>query len=100
ATGGQMGWRVPRVEELTSLADPSNFSTSPLPVGNPFANVVGNKFWAIDHQPLGDPDTGETVFFAPPLAGGPAGAFVNASNDFNEHVGVLCVRSGGGSLVR
>jgi hypothetical protein len=47
-TGGRMGWRVPKAEELFSLIDPSAIgpfdSTSPaaLPAGHPFANVADN----------------------------------------------------------
>lgn len=37
-TGGRMGWRLPRVEELTSLIDPTQ-STNGLPAGHPFSNV-------------------------------------------------------------
>src|SRR5262245_64403301 len=39
-TGGRMGWRLPTVNEITSLFDPSAFGASgtnpPLPAGHPF----------------------------------------------------------------
>jgi hypothetical protein len=42
--GGHMGWRLPSMQELTSLADPTlndNEGTLLLPEGHPFANVKG-----------------------------------------------------------
>ena len=100
-TGGQMGWRLPKVEELTSLADPSNYSTSPLPAGHPFVNVEGNAFWVIDHQPLAFADQGTDVFFAAvnSVLGFPAGVFVNPSA-FVSLESVLCVRGGAGAPTR
>jgi hypothetical protein len=45
--GGRYGWRLPTVEELTSLLDPSQ--TSPmLPEGHPFLNIQvgsGHTYW-------------------------------------------------------
>ena len=95
STGGRKGWRLPRVEELMSLADPSNFATSPLPAGNPFLQVVGGNFWAIDYFP-GFPGEGSTVLFFPPLGGSPASVDVNPSVVTNIH-SVWCVRGGQGS---
>lgn len=43
--GGRMGWRLPTVEELTSLVDPS--TSDHLPAGHPFNNViVGDPYWS------------------------------------------------------
>lgn len=35
-TGGRMGWRLPTVEELTSLIDPESTGLTLLPAGHPF----------------------------------------------------------------
>jgi hypothetical protein len=47
--GNRMGWRLPTLQELTSLIDPSvSFPAAALPVGHPFANVqsgVGSRYW-------------------------------------------------------
>src|SRR5215813_13640594 len=43
-TGRRKGWCLPRVDELMSLADPSNFAVSPLPAGNPFVGVINGAF--------------------------------------------------------
>jgi len=43
----RLGWRLPSVQELTSLVDPTQ-SNPALPPGNPFegiASVFGNVFW-------------------------------------------------------
>jgi len=45
ALGGRKGWRLPSVQELASLVDPS--VTNPaLPSGHPFLNVQSAIYWA------------------------------------------------------
>jgi hypothetical protein len=48
-TGGRMGWRLPTVEELTSLIDPESTSGILLPAGHPFEIFNGGfgapVFW-------------------------------------------------------
>jgi hypothetical protein len=39
------GWRLPTVEELASLIDPSR-SNPALPAGHPFINVQSNIYWS------------------------------------------------------
>jgi hypothetical protein len=50
--GGRMGWRLPTAHELTSLLDPSLAGIGPpaLPVGNPFTQVSGGAYWALDRD--------------------------------------------------
>jgi hypothetical protein len=43
--GGRMGWRLPTIEELSSLVDPSNTGIPALPVGSPFQNIA-NNYWS------------------------------------------------------
>lgn len=45
--GGQMGWRLPSVPELTSLLVPGDPAGSPdLPAGHPFSNVQSAVYWS------------------------------------------------------
>ncbi|MCH9662871.1 MAG: DUF1566 domain-containing protein [Gammaproteobacteria bacterium] len=47
-TGGQMGWRLPSIHELTSLVvpgDPGSFGID-LPTGHPFSNVQSGVYWS------------------------------------------------------
>jgi len=44
-TGGRGGWRMPTLQELTSLIDPSQ-SNPALPQGNPFNNVQVWGYWS------------------------------------------------------
>ena len=45
-TGGQRGWRLPSIHELTSLVVPGNPSGGPdLPPGHPFDNVQQTHYW-------------------------------------------------------
>jgi len=41
----RMGWRLPTVDELTSLLDPSIVSGARLPPGHPFLNVSSGSFY-------------------------------------------------------
>src|SRR4029077_5720341 len=45
--GGQKGWRLPSIPELTSLIDPSVAPPGPtLPLGHPFQNVQSANYWS------------------------------------------------------
>lgn len=44
AVGGQTGWRVPAVKELTTLIDPDQCNPS-LPPGHPFADIKSAIYW-------------------------------------------------------
>lgn len=43
--GNRKGWRLPTVQELASLIDPSQ-SNPALPAGHPFTNVQSNNYWS------------------------------------------------------
>lgn len=50
-TGGQMGWRLPSISELTSLVDPG--TTNPaLPAGSPFDLGGRAFFWSATRRAL------------------------------------------------
>ena len=47
AIGGQRGWRLPSIVELTSLLDPSvQDSEAMLPAGHPFLNNPSGFYWS------------------------------------------------------
>ena len=43
-TGGRLGWHLPTLQELTSLADPTQ--TFSLPPGHPFQNLQFSGYWS------------------------------------------------------
>lgn len=45
AVGGRKGWRLPTVEQLASLVDPTQ-SLPALPSGNPFVNIQTGGYWS------------------------------------------------------
>ncbi|PTL37069.1 hypothetical protein CLG94_00625 [Candidatus Methylomirabilis limnetica] len=43
--GGRKGWRLPTIQELASLVDPTQSSPA-LPRGHPFSNVHSSPYWS------------------------------------------------------
>jgi uncharacterized protein DUF1566 len=87
--GGRKGWRVPTVEELASLVDPSVPSPGPaLPAGHPFAITFGPTpiYWSA---------TGDAVSkWGVRFDSGLPDAFDLTNPTFWFHM--WCVRGGGG----
>ena len=85
-TGGQMGWRLPSIHELTSLVVPGNPAGGPdLPAGHPFSNVQSSSYWSATSD-VGVPTNAWLVGFG----NGGVGADGRTRADF-----VWCVRGGG-----
>jgi hypothetical protein len=84
--GGQKGWRLPSLEELSGLVD---FSVAPpslaLPPGHPFLAVRSAVYWS-STRPGEDPKGAWGVHFG--LGGG--ATFINGAHS----VQVWCVRDG------
>jgi hypothetical protein len=62
--GGRKGWRLPKIEELASLVDPTQEDPA-LPAGHPFANIQvldGGPYWSATSNP-GIPGEALYVFF-------------------------------------
>jgi hypothetical protein len=54
--GGRSGWRLPSIDELTSLIDPSIAAPGPaLPSGHPFSNVQPAMYLSTSLVPHSDP---------------------------------------------
>lgn len=45
AVGGRKGWRLPSINELASLVDPT-IAGSDLPTGHPFTDIQLNTYWS------------------------------------------------------
>ncbi|HYB99178.1 MAG TPA: DUF1566 domain-containing protein [Candidatus Limnocylindrales bacterium] len=87
--GGRAGWRLPAVEELTSLVDPTQTAPA-LPPGHPFASVsISNDYWTANEEEL-DTSMAVTVSFN---VFGVDSASKTSSRPF------VCVRGGRGSTV-
>jgi hypothetical protein len=84
--GGQKGWRLPSLQELTTLVDPSIAPPGPtLPPGHPFLAVQSTVYWSatrVDEDARGS----WAVHFG--LGGG--ATFINWAHS----VQVWCVRDG------
>ena len=44
-TGNRLGWRIPTIQELASLVDPTQ-SNPTLPSGHPFSSVQSSPYWS------------------------------------------------------
>jgi hypothetical protein len=52
SVGNRKGWRLPTIQELASLIDPSVAFPGPtLPVGHPFTNVQSSGYWSATTSP-------------------------------------------------
>ncbi len=57
--GGRKGWRIPTIDELTSLVDTTQ-SAPALPSGHPFINVQSDGYWSGTSN-VNDTDRGWSV---------------------------------------
>ena len=86
-TGNRMGWKLPTIQELTSLVEPG--TTGGLPVGHPFMNVVNNSiFWSATAN-AADGSSARGFFFISDFS------FVVTFAKFQQ-LSIWCVRSGQG----
>ena len=92
AVGNRKGWRLPTVQELASLIDPSNPLGDPdLPVGHPFSNVQNSIYWSATTDAADPSGAWEVNFNFFPLAGGPE-VMVKSTSNY-----VWCVRGATGA---
>jgi hypothetical protein len=91
--GGRMGWRVPSVQELGSLVDPTLRDSHhlALPAGRPFLLI--NTIAASWSTTVYAPDPGHIAWYGALGGQGPGGGFRSMTTPMN----VMCVRGGTGS---
>lgn len=63
AVGGKQGWRVPTVQELSSLIDRSRHDPA-LPEGHPFSNIKSAIYWTATPSPTDDIVAWQVSFFS------------------------------------
>ena len=63
-TGGRMGWRLPTLQELASLVDPSVTPGPTLPAGHPFTNVQSGIYWSATSNASNTVLAWSVVFFS------------------------------------
>ena len=85
--GNRLGWRLPTLQELSSLVDLSVSAPGPtLPSGHPFSNVQSNFYWSATTYAAGAGGAWDVNF---------GGGFVNIG-DKSLDGDVWCVRGGQG----
>jgi len=85
SAGGRKGWRLPTIEEVMSLVDPSA-SDPALPAGHPFAGIQAGVYWtATSVAGVGGEAYGVSMA---------DGSLVDQSKGFQSHY--WCVRGGFG----
>ena len=66
--GGRRGWRMPTIEELSSLVDTTQNNPA-LPSGHPFVNVQSDNYWS-STELAGSPDRAFSVVLSSGGVGG------------------------------
>lgn len=100
AVGGRKGWRVPTLQELTSLvdADPANIGSPKLPPGHPFINVQSSGaalYWSATTFAFNTASAWRANLDIGTLGGVSAGDKNATTNNY-----VWCVRGGQGGDVQ
>ncbi|MCA9472992.1 MAG: DUF1566 domain-containing protein [Nitrospirales bacterium] len=84
AISNRRGWRLPAINELSSLLDTANTNPA-LPTGHPFTNIVNGIYWSISTNP----DNPAEAWWANLGTGA-----VLLSHKWNNQYHTICVRGG------
>lgn len=85
--GSRKGWRLPAVEELATLVDPSQQSPS-IPASSPFIDIQSDMYWSASVYTLAPAGIAQGVHFTD-------GTVANVANKSNTYY-IWCVRGGYG----
>lgn len=92
--GGRKGWRLPSIEQLASLGDPTVTAPSqPLSQGHPFINIQPSHYWSATTN-AGDPTNAWIVGFLTGEYAPPGNLDVGAYDKNTSHY-FWCVRGDG-----
>jgi hypothetical protein len=86
-TGGRLGWRLPTLQELASLVDPTHVNP-PLPIGHPFSSVQTEFYWSATTVDSSPSDAWDMNFYS--------GTVTKWSKSDKYLMYVWCVRGGQG----
>jgi len=93
AVGNRKGWRLPTIQELASLVDPTQFDPA-LPGGHPFSNVrASHAYWSATTSALNSSTAWFMNFQTGSVSIASAGVFTSDKPSTNF---VWCVRGGQG----
>jgi hypothetical protein len=90
SVGNRLGWRLPTIQELVTLVDPTILTGFTLPSGHPFAPLFTSAYWSAT---TGRDPLGFAVAWILSLNPSTAAAFPQGKGGV---FGVWCVRGGSG----
>jgi hypothetical protein len=94
SVGGRMGWRLPALNEMSSLVDPAAASMPPLPTGHPFTGLNGDSFDRVWSSTADVAGLHWTITYSM-LGSDPLRIVVKVTQDTDTNTKALCVRSPG-----
>jgi hypothetical protein len=92
----RMGWRLPKIHELTSLIDPNVAGPVFLPAGHPFLNVGQFQYWSGSLKQFYPGISARVMQISEPVNNFVFSANIDPASNVVEHV--WCVRAPGNAI--